>query len=365
MGVDYVARKSGKKRRKQGRQDEGKDGVAIRERRRKKIRRLCNGACYKAPELTAGDMLWPTDGDDDAAAHDSDIEEAAARAKSHRNASTSGVPGEPAQPQLPPSKKKLKDAKKRKLEPDAAAAGDAAGHAPATANGGAGAQPKKLSTSIQLLDPAVLAHNARQAALRKLPPGASAQALERFPPLLQACMLGQHHLEPTPVQEACWTPALGGRDVQAVAEPGSGKTLAYLLPALAQLMGRSRQGTKNMASPDALVLVPTRELAEQVLLPSKAAAAAALVEAARRRLAGWRCLNSVAMRPSRKSMWPASRKRICTAGCSKPGVAGSRVTKREGSGVAITSEKMPAGGVTIGRGTTMRVSRTACIERGP
>ncbi|EFJ40070.1 DEAD/DEAH box helicase, partial [Volvox carteri f. nagariensis] len=46
---------------------------------------------------------------------------------------------------------------------------------------------------------------------------------------------------------------------------GSGKTLAYLLPVLAALMTRNRvQGSKNCASPEALVLVPTRELAEQV-----------------------------------------------------------------------------------------------------
>lgn len=55
-----------------------------------------------------------------------------------------------------------------------------------------------------------------------------------------------------------------GRDVLAVSVTGSGKTLSYLLPCLAQLMsGRPRPGTKNSASPDALVLVPTRELAEQ------------------------------------------------------------------------------------------------------
>ncbi len=50
----------------------------------------------------------------------------------------------------------------------------------------------------------------------------------------------------------------------AVSVAGSGKTLAYLLPALASLSNRSRDGTKNSASPDVVVLVPTRELAEQV-----------------------------------------------------------------------------------------------------
>lgn len=56
-----------------------------------------------------------------------------------------------------------------------------------------------------------------------------------------------------------------GRDVLVVSCTGSGKTLSYLLPVLAQLLNRPRtQSSKNIASPDALVLVPTRELAEQV-----------------------------------------------------------------------------------------------------
>ncbi len=81
-----------------------------------------------------------------------------------------------------------------------------------------------MSTSVRLLDPAALAHNARQAALRKLPPGARPEAataaLEPYPALLQACMLGCGLVEPTPVQERSWPPALTGRDVEVGAGAG-------------------------------------------------------------------------------------------------------------------------------------------------
>ncbi|GLI60076.1 hypothetical protein VaNZ11_002107 [Volvox africanus] len=69
---------------------------------------------------------------------------------------------------------------------------------------------------------------------------------------------------PTPIQSYVIPAMMDGRDVLAVSCTGSGKTLAYLLPLLAQLMGRNRVGSKTSASPEALVLVPTRELAEQV-----------------------------------------------------------------------------------------------------
>ncbi len=52
----------------------------------------------------------------------------------------------------------------------------------------------------------------------------------------------------------------------ATAPSGSGKTGAYLLPLLAALMRRTRQGqaVRNTAYPTALVLVPTHELVQQV-----------------------------------------------------------------------------------------------------
>jgi len=62
-----------------------------------------------------------------------------------------------------------------------------------------------------------------------------------------------------PIQEATIADALAGRDVCGKARTGSGKTLAFGLPAL-QTVRASRPG-----HPAALVLVPTRELAKQVV----------------------------------------------------------------------------------------------------
>src|SRR6218665_525850 len=66
---------------------------------------------------------------------------------------------------------------------------------------------------------------------------------------------------PTPVQAAAIPPVLQGRDVQAQARTGSGKTAAYLLPLLQQF------ATAPITTPrrvTVLILVPTRELAAQV-----------------------------------------------------------------------------------------------------
>lgn len=64
---------------------------------------------------------------------------------------------------------------------------------------------------------------------------------------------------PTPVQAATLAGALDGRDVAAQAPTGSGKTLAFGLPMLV----RSNHGTPRR--PASLVLVPTRELATQIV----------------------------------------------------------------------------------------------------
>lgn len=55
-----------------------------------------------------------------------------------------------------------------------------------------------------------------------------------------------------------------GKDVVARAKTGSGKTFAYLLPLLQKLFAES--GSKNKLAPNAFILVPTRELCQQVQL---------------------------------------------------------------------------------------------------
>jgi ATP-dependent RNA helicase RhlE len=65
--------------------------------------------------------------------------------------------------------------------------------------------------------------------------------------------------QPTPIQAAAIPHALRGGDVLGSAETGTGKTAAFLLPMLQQLID-----TPNTHQPRALVLTPTRELALQV-----------------------------------------------------------------------------------------------------
>ena len=64
---------------------------------------------------------------------------------------------------------------------------------------------------------------------------------------------------PTPVQSDSIPPARDGRDVLACAQTGSGKTAAFLLPILHRMLAGKRGTTR------ALIVVPTRELALQVL----------------------------------------------------------------------------------------------------
>ena len=79
-------------------------------------------------------------------------------------------------------------------------------------------------------------------------------------PELNAVLAGQGITEPTPVQAAVIPDAMAGHDVLGRARTGSGKTLAFGLPILSKLAGkRSRP-----CHPRALIVVPTRELANQV-----------------------------------------------------------------------------------------------------
>jgi len=64
---------------------------------------------------------------------------------------------------------------------------------------------------------------------------------------------------PTPVQAAAIPQALDGKDVLATAQTGTGKTLAFLIPIMERLLQQNAPGIA------ALVLVPTRELAMQVV----------------------------------------------------------------------------------------------------
>lgn len=57
---------------------------------------------------------------------------------------------------------------------------------------------------------------------------------------------------------------MSGRDLLLAAPPGSGATAAYLIPMLGWLLRQQRLRSRNRAYPPALVLTPSRELAQQV-----------------------------------------------------------------------------------------------------
>ncbi len=63
---------------------------------------------------------------------------------------------------------------------------------------------------------------------------------------------------PTPIQQAAIPAALRGRDIIGTAQTGTGKTAAFVLPILNKLL----EGPRGM--PRALIVTPTRELAEQI-----------------------------------------------------------------------------------------------------
>ena len=68
---------------------------------------------------------------------------------------------------------------------------------------------------------------------------------------------------PTPIQAAAIPAVLAGRDVIASAQTGTGKTAAFVLPALHRLL-TTRAASRRPGTPRVLVLAPTRELAQQV-----------------------------------------------------------------------------------------------------
>lgn len=73
-------------------------------------------------------------------------------------------------------------------------------------------------------------------------------------------------VKPTPVQAGAIPPALEGDDILATASTGTGKTLSFLVPMIDRLEAISKPSTKAEKNKIlALILLPTRELAMQVL----------------------------------------------------------------------------------------------------
>ena len=79
-----------------------------------------------------------------------------------------------------------------------------------------------------------------------------------FNPAVAAGILETGYSAPTPIQVQAIPPILKGCDVMGLAQTGTGKTAAFVLPILNRLMGAHTGGVR------ALIMAPTRELAEQI-----------------------------------------------------------------------------------------------------
>jgi len=79
-----------------------------------------------------------------------------------------------------------------------------------------------------------------------------------FHPVISAAITAEGYVTPTPIQEQAIPQVLAGRDVMGLAQTGTGKTAAFALPILQRLL----EGPRGVVR--ALIIAPTRELAEQI-----------------------------------------------------------------------------------------------------
>src|ERR1700756_534755 len=75
-----------------------------------------------------------------------------------------------------------------------------------------------------------------------------------------AAVAAAGYANPTPIQEQAIPHVLARRDVLGIAQTGTGKTAAFVLPMLTKL----EKGRARARMPRSLILAPTRELAAQV-----------------------------------------------------------------------------------------------------
>ncbi|CAH2108974.1 unnamed protein product [Euphydryas editha] len=88
------------------------------------------------------------------------------------------------------------------------------------------------------------------------------QAFKHYPEILGE-IYKQGFKKPSPIQSQAWPILLRGDDMIGIAQTGTGKTLAFLLPALIHIDGQPTPREKR-EGPTVLILAPTRELALQI-----------------------------------------------------------------------------------------------------
>ncbi len=115
-----------------------------------------------------------------------------------------------------------------------------------------------MNAALPALDAALDTPEATSAATAEVPGARGVDLVDLgLPQALLRAVGDLGFVRPTPVQEQAVPPLLAGRDLIGVAQTGTGKTAAFGLPLLARL-------DPTVAAVQALVLVPTRELALQV-----------------------------------------------------------------------------------------------------
>ncbi|XP_058813426.1 probable ATP-dependent RNA helicase DDX43 [Topomyia yanbarensis] len=88
------------------------------------------------------------------------------------------------------------------------------------------------------------------------------EAFYEYPDML-AELAKQKFVKPSPIQSQAWPVLLKGEDLIGIAQTGTGKTLAFLLPAFIHIEGQPvPRGERG--GPNVLVMAPTRELALQI-----------------------------------------------------------------------------------------------------
>jgi len=105
--------------------------------------------------------------------------------------------------------------------------------------------------------------NASNSVAPASPEPTAASTFEQFAlsPATFAALRAVRYTEPTPIQAATIAPALAGRDVIGAAQTGTGKTAAFMIPIVERLRAA---GNGSAPRGCAVVLAPTRELAEQI-----------------------------------------------------------------------------------------------------
>src|SRR5690606_28475148 len=90
----------------------------------------------------------------------------------------------------------------------------------------------------------------------------SFQTLGLSPPVLRA-LAARGYASATPIQARAIPTVLAGRDLLGIAQTGTGKTAAFMLPSIDRLVA-ARHGAPRPRTCRMLVLAPTRELAGQI-----------------------------------------------------------------------------------------------------